>query len=698
MPKHPTAKLRNVALLGHGHDGKTSLAEMLLFAAGATERLGKADAGTTTLDFEPEEIKRKITISTALATAPWRDYRITLVDTPGFQDFIGEVNGALRATEGALVVVAATTTLAVGTEKAWEQLDAQQIPRLVVVNKLDKENADFFRTVETLRNGLQPRPVPLQVPIGHEGQFEGVVDLLANKAFRFDAGKAQEIPVPPDLLAMVETYRGQLMEAAAETDDRLLERYLENGTITAEEMAEGIARGVRAGTVAPVLCASALKNIGGAPLLDAIATLLPSPLEARPPVGMNAKTEQEAPLPPDPAGPFVAFVFKTTADPFVGRITFFKAVSGTLRADVPLYNVSRDAAEHAGQIGLPRGKHLEPATEITAGEIGALSKLQATLTGDTLATRDRPFKLAPLALPERAYAAAIAAKVKGDEDKIFAALHKLMTEDPTLELTREPITKQSILHGIGDVHLDVVLEKLKRKYGVEAVLEVPRVPYQETITASARGEKKYKKQSGGAGLYGHCVIEVAPLPRGGGYVWEDKIFGGSIPHNFRPSVEKGVREAMLEGVLTGNPLVDVRVSLLDGSTHAVDGKDIAFKLAGAMALRQAALDARPVLLEPVMHVEVTVPEHQMGDVISELNAKRGRIAGMSAAGDRRQLVEAQVPLAEMYRFPIELRSLTQGRGSYRMSFSHYQEVPHHAAQPLIAAFQKVHQEASERVS
>ncbi len=698
MAKRPTDKLRNVAILGHSHEGKTSLAEMLLYAAGTTERLGRTDTGSTLLDFEPEEAKRRITISSAMATANWRDHRITLIDTPGFLDFVGEVRGALRAADGALLVVSATPTISVGTEKAWEELAAQALPRLVVINKLERENADFFRTLEALRAALQPRPVAIQLPIGQEEAFAGVVDLLAERAYRFDAsGRAQEAPIPAELSQAIATHRGLVVEAAAETDDALLERYLEGGTLTPGEVAMGIARGVRAGNVVPVVCASALKNIGAAALLDAVTTLLPSPLDLPPPRATDAKAQSEVPLPPDPAGPFVAFVFKTTADPFVGKITFIRTVSGTLRADVPLFNVTREVAERAGQIAFPKGKQLESTAEVSAGEIGALTKLQATATGDTLATRERALRLPALVLPERAFSAAIRAKAKADEDKIFAALHRLMEEDPTLELTREPITKQTILHGMGDVHLDVVLEKLKRKYGIEATLEVPRVPYQETITTGARAEKKYKKQSGGAGLYGHCVLEVAPLPRGAGYEWADKIFGGAIPHNFRPSVEKGVREAMEQGVLTGNPLVDIKVSLLDGSTHPVDGKDIAFKLAGAMALRQAALEAKPTLLEPVMNVEVTVPEQNMGDVISDLNAKRGRIAGMQAGGDRKQLVQAQVPLAEMYRFPIELRSITQGRGSYRMTFSHYQEVPAHAAQPLIAAFQKEREEAGERV-
>ena len=390
----------------------------------------------------------------------------------------------------------------------------------------------------------------------------------------------------------------------------------------------------------------------------------------------------------DPARPLAALVFKTTADPFVGRISYVKVVSGTLTPGTPLLNASKDQPERPGTIGYPKGKTLEPATEVVAGDIAGISKLQLAATGDTLASRDHPLRLPSIQYPEQTYSAAVSAKNKADEEKVNAALVKLVDEDPTLTLEHEPITKESIVHGMGDVHLEVVLEKMKRKYGVEGMLAVPRVPYQETITASAKAEKKYKKQSGGAGLYGHCVIDIAPVPRGTGFVWEDKIFGGSIPQNFRPSVERGVRETMEQGVLSGNPLVDIKVRLLDGSTHQVDGKDIAFKLAGAMAMRQAVMDARPVLLEPIMDVEVFVPERNMGDVISDLNGKRGKIAGMEPSGDHTEKVRAQVPLSSMYRFPIDLRSITQGRGRYSMKFSHYEEVPAHAAQVVIAAYQK----------
>jgi elongation factor G len=662
-------RIRNVALVGHSHDGKTMLAEAMLFAGGATERLGKPEAGTSILDFEPEEVKRKISISTGIAHLTWHDHKVNLLDTPGFLDFVGDVVGALHAAEGALLVVSAPGGRAVGTDLAWEHLRARSIPTLVVINKMDKENSDYWKALDSLRD-FTPRPVAIQAPIGAEASFRGVVDLLTRKAWEFDEhGRAREIPVPADLVAQMAERRNALVEAAAETDDALLERYLDTGELSDDQVTGALATGVAAGQIVPVLCASAGKLVGVGTLLDAIVSLLPAPKA-------------------DPNGSLAAMVFKTTADPFVGRISYVKVNAGTLTANQGIFNTTRDQAERLGAIGYPKGKSLDPATEISAGDIGAISKLQNTATGDTLAAREHPVKLPSIEFPEQVFTAAAMAKNKADEEKVNAALVKLVDEDPTLTLEREPVTKETLLHGMGDVHLDVVLEKLKRKYGVEAALSTPRVPYQETVTATARAEKKYKKQSGGAGLYGHCVIEIAPVGRGEGFIWEDKIFGGSIPQNFRPSVEKGVRETMEQGVISGNPVVDVRVRLLDGSTHPVDGKDIAFKLAGAMAMRQAVREAHPVLLEPIMDVEITVPEESMGNVISDINSKRGRIGGMEPSSDHRQKVKAQVPLATMYRFPIDLRSMTHGRGRYRMQFSHYEQVPSHVAQEVMAAYQK----------
>lgn len=688
MAKLDPDKIRNIALLGHSHDGKTSLAEAMLFAGGAVDRLGKPDTGNTTFDFEPEETKRKISIGTAIAHLTWRDHKVNVLDTPGFQDFVGDVVGALRAAEGALVVVSASSGVVVGTELAWEQVRSRNLPTLIVVNKMDKENADFWRAVDSFKD-FSPRPVAIQAPIGHEASFKGVVDLVRRKAYEFDEhGRAKEVPIPAEMAAEVESRRSPLVEAAAESDDTLLEKYLDTGELSDSEVTTALAQGVAAGTIVPVICTAASKALGVGTLLDAVVDLLPSPKQAAAVEAVNPKNDQTETLSADPAGPLAVIIFKTTADPFVGRISYARVVSGTLSPGTPLVNASKDQAERPGSIGYPKGKTLEPATEVVAGDIAGISKLQVSQTGDTLANKDHPIRVPVIEYPPQTYSAAVGAKNKADEEKVNAALVKLVDEDPTLTLTHEPITKETVVQGMGDVHLDVVLEKMKRKYGVEGGLSVPKVPYQETITSSATAEKKYKKQSGGAGLYGHCVIEIAPVPRGTGFVWEDKIFGGSIPQNFRPSVEKGVRETMDQGVLTGNPLVDIRVRLLDGSTHPVDGKDIAFKLAGAMAMRQAVMEARPVLLEPIMDVEVLVPERNMGDVISDLNGKRGKIAGMEPSGDHMEKVKAQVPLSSMYRFPIDLRSITQGRGRYTMKFSHYEEVPAHAAQPVIAAYQK----------
>ena len=477
-------------------------------------------------------------------------------------------------------------------------------------------------------------------------------------------------------------YRTQLVEAACMADDTLLEHYLDGVDIADEEIVRATHEGIRSGQVIPVLCTAATLGVGAQQVLDAIVELMPS--AAEPP---TSEVEEHGGLAPDPDGPVAALCFKTTADPFVGRINYLKVVSGTLRPDLQLQNTARNQVERLAALTAPLGKTLQPVTELVAGDIGAVSKLAATVTGDTLSAKEHPVSLPAPRLPVRTYQMTVSAKNKGDEEKVFSGLHKLLEEDPTLELTREETTKEQILRGTGDVHLDVALEKLKRKYGVEAALKLPRVPYRETITGTARVDRKHKKQSGGAGMYGHAVIEVEPAPRDSGLIWEDKIFGGSIPQNFRPSVEKGVRKAMEEGVLTGSPIVDIKVRLVDGSTHPVDGKDIAFQIAGAMAMREASREAHPVLLEPIMDVVVTVPEQFMGDVMSLLSGKRGKVGGMTAVDGHKSQVTAQVPLKEMYEFPKELRSLTQGRGTYTMEFSRYEEVPAHLTQQLVDAYQ-----------
>jgi elongation factor G len=683
MAKYTPETIRNIAILGHSHEGKTTLAEAMLLAAGAIPRMGSTDAGTATLDFEPEEQKHNISIGAGIGHLDWLDTKINLVDCPGFADFVGEAVSALRAVEAAMVVVSAGSGIAVGTEAAWELLAERGEPRLVVVNKLDKENADFLSTLSAMQH-LEPKPVPLHLPVGREAEFKGVVDLLHRRCYIYDApGQAHEEEIPAEMAADVETYRTQLVEAACMADDALLEHYLEGVEIADEEIVRATHEGIRSGSVVPVLCASAITGVGVRQVLHAINELMPSAAEQP-----ASEAEEHGGLSPDPTGPVAALCFKTTADPFVGRINYLKVLSGTLKPDQSLFNSARSQVERLAVLTVPLGKTLQPMTELVAGDIGAVSKLAATLTGDVLAAKETQVPVPPAKLPVRTYQMAIEAKNKGEEEKVFAGIHKLLDEDPALELTREETTHEQILRGTGDVHLDVALEKLKRKYGVEAQLKLPRVPYRETVTGSAKVDKKHKKQSGGAGMYGHCVIEVSPAERNAGLIWEDKIFGGAIPQNFRPSVEKGVRKAMEEGVLVGSPIVDVNVKLLDGSTHPVDGKDIAFQIAGAMAMREACREAHPVLLEPIMNVVVSVPEKFMGDVMSLLSGKRGKVGATEMMAGGKTQISAQVPLKEMYEFPKELRSMTQGRGTFTMELSRYEEVPAHVAQPLIETYQK----------
>ena len=667
MPRFGPEKIRNVAILGHSHDGKTTLAEALLHATGTTARMGSTDAGTSTLDFEPEEVRRRMSIGLGVASVEHAGHKVNLVDTPGFFDFAGQVVSALRAVEGALVVVSANASLAVGTEIAWDQCNHDRKPRLVVVNKMDKENADFFGTVAALRAVLKPKPVPIQVPIGAEAAFKGVVDLLHMKAFVTGGdGKGQEVPIPDDVKARVEEYRAQMMEAAAEGDDELLEKYLEEGELNEEEMQKGLREGIVAGTVAPVVCCSATKLLGVRTILNAVVDLFPSP--------------------EDPGGSARAFVFNTTADPFVGRVTYFKTISGCIKGDQHVHNVSHNSDERVGGLFFPRGKEHTNTPEVCAGDIGAVAKLQHTLTGDTIG--DKTAKPEPeIAMPSPVYALAIFPRARGDEEKIGTGLARLAEEDPTLRIDRTEETHELVIAGLGDVHLDVILEKLGRKYSVQATSQLPKVAYRETVAGSAKVEGRHVKQSGGHGQYAVCTIEVGPTGRGDGFKWEDKIFGGSIPQNFRPSVEKGVIDIMAKGAVAGYPMVDVRVALLDGKFHTVDSSDMAFQLAGGQAMRKAAMDASPVILEPVMDVEITVPERYLGDIMSDVNGRRGKIAG-TEPGDGIQKVRAQVPESELLRFALDLRSITQGRGTFSKTFSHYDEMPQHLAKPLIEAFQK----------
>ncbi|HLJ58353.1 MAG TPA: elongation factor G [bacterium] len=686
MKRYPSDRIRNVAVAGHGGTGKTSLVEAMLFAAKAIDRLGRVEDGTTTTDFDPEEVRRKITVSAALAPLEWQDHKINLIDTPGYPDFIGEVTGALAAVESVLLAVDAVAGIEVQTDKVWAIAARARASRIIAVTRMDRENAAFPRVLEDLQQKFGRQVVALEWPIGSEASFNGVVDVLTMKAYG-DAGPIPIEKVPPDVLAAAKAARERLTEAVAETDEALTEAYLEQGELSDETLANGLRAGVRAASLVPVFCVAANRGRGVAPLLDELVRLLPAPTEREPAAARDAKGGAVA-LTPDPTAPLAAQVWKTMADPYVGKLSYLRVFSGTLRSDAQVWNAGKAKTERIGQLLLIRGKQQEPVAEVPAGDIGAVAKLADTGTGDTLAEKDKALTLPSIEFPKPAISMAIQPKSKADEDKLGTALGRLVEEDHTLNVRRAAEMHQTILSGMGESHLEIVADRLRRKFGVDVVLSVPRVPYRETVRAHARVQGKYKKQTGGRGQYGDCWIELDPKPRSGGYEFVDKVFGGAIPRQFIPAVEKGVKDAMDEGIVAGYPVVDIRVTLVDGSYHDVDSSEMAFKIAGSMAFKKAMQEAKPVLLEPVATVAVHVPEDEMGDIIGDLNAKRGHIQGMEPGGDGTTTVRAQVPIAEMLRYASDLRSLTGGRGTFEMEFSHYAEVPSHIADKVTAEARK----------
>ncbi len=686
MKRYPPDKIRNIVVAGHGGTGKTSLVEAMLFAAKAVDRLGKVEDGTTTTDFDPEEIRRKITVNAALAPLEWQETKLNLIDTPGYPDFIGEVVGALRAVETVLVAVDATAGAEVQTDKVWALAEAAHLSRAIVVTRMDREHAAFPRVAEGLAERFGRRAVPVQWPIGSAGSFAGVIDLVTMTGHG-TAGPVELNTLSPDVTAAAKAARDRLVEAIAETDDALTEVYLEKGELPADALVSGLQVGLRAGTLVPLLCVAAPRGIGIGPLLDALARWLPSPADRAAIKTRNAKGG-EVTLTAGGNGVLAAQVFKTMADPYVGKLSYFRVFSGTFKSDSQVWNGSKSRAERVGQLFWLRGKHQEPAAEIGAGDIGAVAKLAETSTGDTLADKDRAVVLPPVEFPKPVMAMAIEPKSKADEDKLSSALARLMEEDHTLRMQRASEMKQTVISGMGESHLEIVADRLKRKFGVDVSLSIPRVPYRETVRAHARVQGKYKRQTGGRGQYGDCWIEMDPRPRNEGYEFVDKIFGGAIPRNFIPSVEKGIKEAMEEGMVAGYPVIDIRVTLVDGSYHDVDSSDMAFKIAGSMAFKKAMQEAKPVLLEPITNVAVQVPEDQMGDIIGDLNSKRARIQGMEPGGDGTSVVRAQVPMAEMLRYASDLRSITGGRGTFEIEFSHYDEVPAHIAERVIAEAKK----------
>ncbi len=676
--------IRNVGVVGHGDSGKTTLTAGLLFTAGATSRLLRVDEGNTITDFDEEEVQRKVSISTAIAVAEWKKAKINIVDTPGYNIFINDTRGALVAADAALVVVDGVAGVEVQTEKVWSYSNDYKLPRAVIINKLDRERSSFERALASVQETFGRTAIPVQIPIGAERDFKGVVDLVRMKAYTYTPdgdGKGKESDIPADLADAAQTAHEALVELVAEGNDALMEEFFEKGTLPAEHILDGIQSGVKEMRLFPVLCCSALHNIGTDLILNFVVDHLPAPTEREVVAKANgAETTRKV----ADGGPCSALVFKTTADPFAGRITYFKVYSGVVKNDATLYNVQKGTAERLAHIGVPMGKTITPVTELHAGDIGAVAKLKDTLTGDTLADKGVAFVYPPVQLPEPSIAFAIEAKSRQDEDRMGNAVHRILEEDQSLRFYRDPQTKEFLLGGSGQQHVEVVASRLKKRYGVEVILKAPKIPYRETIRGRADVQGRHKKQTGGHGQFGDCWIKMEPLARGAKFEFVNEIFGGSIPKNYIPAVEKGIIEAAEGGFLAGFPMVDFRVVLYDGSYHDVDSSELAFKLAARKAFKNAMQEAKPVLLEPIMNVEIQAPVEYAGDLMGDLNSRRGRISGMDTKGNT-QFVRAQVPMAEMLNYQNDLTSMTQGRGSFTMEFDHYDYVPALQADKIIAA-------------
>ncbi|MGH3018944.1 MAG: elongation factor G [Gaiellaceae bacterium] len=672
MPPFEPSKIRNVAVVGHRGTGKTSLVEAMLFQAGATNRLGSVEASSTVSDWDEDEHRRQMSLAASVCHLEWQDRKINLLDTPGDPGFQADTLASLRVVEGALVAVNGVNGVEVQTTRLWERCDSLGLCRVVFVTMLDRERADFFAALEQLRSQLSEHCVAVQIPIGHEHELKGIVDLFHMRAYPDPGGEREGKPtdIPEEVAAQAEEYRVQLVDSVVETDEALMERYLEEGEVSGDELAAALKNAVVAGELFPVTCGVPTRNLGTTGLLDLLVEGIPSP----------AKKPLEAGV--DGSGP-AAFVFKTVADPFAGRINVFRVLAGTLASDSNLVNARTHGKERVGQLLLLQGKDHEQAQEFGAGDIGAVSKLKETVTGDVLLTQDKPVDLPPLEFPQPVMSFAITPKAKGDEEKMASALRRLAEEDPTLTLRRDDQTGEQLLGGLSQIHVEVAVERLKRRFGVEVDLHQPRVPYLETIRRESRAQGRYKKQTGGRGQFGDCHIVLEPLPGHEGYEFVDKIVGGVIPQGFRPAVDKGIQEAMTTGELAGAPVIGVRVLLVDGSYHSVDSSEMAFKIAGSMAFKQAYEKADPVLLEPIMSLEAAVPDDTVGSVNGDLNSRRGRLHGMEPAGAGMTAIKAEVPMSDVLTYSQSLTSLTGGRGDYTLSFLRYEEVPAHIAQKLV---------------
>lgn len=685
MKVYDAASIRNVAVVGHSGCGKTQLVSALLFTAGATTRLGRVDDGTAPTDFDDEAIARKHTLAASLAYAEWRGLKINLIDTPGAANFLTDARTGLRAADAALVVVDAVAGVEVQTEKLWAEAGSLGLPRLVVVNRMDRDRASLERTLEALHRDCGRTIVPMQLPIGEGKDFAGVVDLVRQKALRFardGSGRVDEGDIPADMADAVAAAREALIEAVAEADETLMSEFFDIGSLPQEHFEAGLRATILSGAVSPVVCTASLANLGSTPLLDLLATCAPSPVDR--PLAALTPTGESTTVAASDAAPYAAFVFKTLADPFAGRITLLRVGSGVLKSDTTIHNATRDTGERLGHLLVMQGKTQAHVSELHAGDLGAVAKLKETLTGDTLAENATPIRFAPIAFPEAVLSYAIEPRTRGDEDKISSAMHRLCEEDPTVAYDRDPQTKELLLRGQGQLHIEVTVAKLKKRFGVDVLLKPPHIPYRETITASTEAHGRHKKQTGGHGQFGDCKITVEPLPRGSDFEFVDDIFGGSIPRHFIPAVEKGIQEARLRGVLAGFPLVDFRATVIDGSFHPVDSNELSFKMAGRLALRDALTRAKPTLLEPIMAVEVYAPSDFAGDLMGDLNGRRGRIGGMDTRGTM-TLIRAMVPMAEMLTYEQHLTSATGGRGSYHMEYASYEEVPAQFQPKIIAA-------------
>ena len=679
MKVYTAEHIRNVALISHVGAGKTSLIDAALYDSGAVTRQGKVDEGSSIGDHDPDELKRRMTLHAKVLPVEWKNTKINFIDTPGYADFVGEVKAALRVADAVLVVVTAEKGVEVGTELTWNYADERNLPRMVLVNKLDRENTSFDQALESLRKQFGLKVVPLQLPIGEQAGFKGVVDLVTQKGYTFEGGnKVQEVPIPADIKERMSSYREQLIESAVESDDAVMEKFLEGEELSDEEILSVIKQGTRTGQLIPVLCGSTSKNIGVQTLLDAIADYLPNAADALPEdtqaFGNNLSM----------------FVFKTAAAQ-VGTISNFRIYTGTLKPDMHVYNLQTKADERIGQLITPRGKMQESATEIPAGDFGAVAKLANTHTGDTLSSnKDAADPLEPVNFPEPCYTVAVFPKSKADLDKMSNALARVVEEDRTLRVTRDPETAEVLLSGIGESHLQIVIEGIKRKYSVDLEAREPRISYRETIRKKARANGRHKRQSGGHGQFGDVWLEIEPLPMGGeeNFIFEDKIVGGVVPGQYIPGVEKGVRESLKRGFISGNPMVYIKVALVDGKYHPVDSSAQSFEVAASLGMQEAVPQASPTLLEPVMTVNVTVPEGNMGDIMSDINTKRGRVLGMTPIGNGQQQITANVPQAELLHYATDLRSITQGRGTFTMEFYQYEEVPPNVQQEIIAQHKK----------